>query len=359
MSALRVTAERLTIHPHSNADLLELAQVGLYRAVVGKGVYQTGDWAIYIPESAVIPPALIEELGLVGKLAGPDKNRVKAVRLRGELSQGIVCRPQALDGIDLADAHTAGQDFAEALGVVKWVPPIPVHMAGQVEAAPDLLPWVDIENIKRYPTIFEPGEPVVATEKIHGTACLFSLVNGTAYVSSKGFGSQRLAIQRDPKNLYWRAVEGHGVAAVAEVIAAEFDASRVGIFGEVYGKNVQDLAYGCDPSAGVPGYAVFDIAVELNGDVYWLSPSTVLKALDGQLPSVPVLYEGPYDEALLLKLAEGRESVSGTKAHIREGLVVRANPERYTPVTGGVRGRAIAKFVADSYLVRKGGTEFE
>ena len=34
MSTLRVTAERLTILDHPNADALELAQVGLYRAVV-------------------------------------------------------------------------------------------------------------------------------------------------------------------------------------------------------------------------------------------------------------------------------------------------------------------------------------
>lgn len=36
MSTLRVTAEVLTIHEHPNADALELAQVGLYRAVVAK-----------------------------------------------------------------------------------------------------------------------------------------------------------------------------------------------------------------------------------------------------------------------------------------------------------------------------------
>lgn len=93
MSTLRVTAEVLTVHPHPNADALELAQVGLYRAVVAKGVYRTGDVAVYIPEQAVLPLALVEELGLTGRLAGGNSDRVKAVRLRGELSQGIVCRP--------------------------------------------------------------------------------------------------------------------------------------------------------------------------------------------------------------------------------------------------------------------------
>jgi hypothetical protein len=39
MSTLTVTAERLVIHAHPNADALELAQVGLFRAVVAKGRY--------------------------------------------------------------------------------------------------------------------------------------------------------------------------------------------------------------------------------------------------------------------------------------------------------------------------------
>lgn len=40
MSTLRVTAETLAVHAHPNADALELAQVGLYRAVVARGVPQ-------------------------------------------------------------------------------------------------------------------------------------------------------------------------------------------------------------------------------------------------------------------------------------------------------------------------------
>lgn len=111
MSTLRVTAERLTILPHPNADAPELAQVGLYHAVVAKNVYQTGDYALYIPEQAILPDQLIEELGLTGRLSGSKKNRVSAVRLRGELSQGIVCRPAQLSNVDLATAHAEGHNL--------------------------------------------------------------------------------------------------------------------------------------------------------------------------------------------------------------------------------------------------------
>lgn len=248
MSTLRVTVEELTVHEHPHADALELAQVGLYRAVVAKGVYRTGDLAVYLPEQAVLPEELVAELGLSGKLAGSAANRVKAIRLRGELSQGIVCRPKALNGADLVRAHADGADLAAELGVVKWVPPVPVSMSGEVEAAPGLLPWIDIENLKRYPAAFSEGEPVAVTEKVHGTACCltFGVRDEHVQVTSKGLGAQRLALVEDPKNLYWRAVRGHDVPRVAAEIAGELGASRVGVYGEVYGDGVQELGYGAD-----------------------------------------------------------------------------------------------------------------
>ncbi|MEV8585442.1 RNA ligase (ATP) [Streptomyces sp. NPDC051180] len=356
MSTLRVTAEVLTVHPHPNADALELAQIGLYRAVVAKGAYRTGDTAVYIPEQAVLPAVLVDELGLTGRLAGGDANRVKAVRLRGELSQGIVCRPGALADVDLERAAADGTDFAETLGIVKWVPPIPPTMSGDVEAAPDLLPWVDIENLQRHPDVFEPGEPVVLTEKLHGTACLltYRAEDGRVQVSSKGFGAKGLALREDPRNLYWRAVHGHGLAEVAARLAERLGARRVGLFGEVYGAGVQDLAYGADGRGETVGYALFDVSAEIDGQVRWLDPAEVLEP--GEVPVVPRLHTGPYDLDTVLAHASGRETVSGREAHLREGVVIRPVTERHSPVVGG---RAIAKAVSPAYLTRKGGTEFE
>ncbi|MEU1501607.1 RNA ligase (ATP) [Streptomyces sp. NPDC005732] len=355
MSTLRVTAEVLTVHEHPNADALELAQVGLYRAVVPKGAYRTGETALYIPEQSVLPAGLIEELGLTGRLAGSSSDRVRAVRLRGELSQGIVCRPRALAEVDLDRAVAEGTDFAPMLGIVKWVPPVPPTMSGEIEAAPELLPWVDIENIQRYPDIFAPGEPVVLTEKLHGSACLVTHLaeEGRTYVSSKGFGAKSLALKEDPRNLYWRAVHGHGVARVAALLAERLGARRIGIFGEVYGAGVQDLSYGADGRRESLGYAVFDVSAEIDGEVRWLDAAALL---EGELPLVPRLYEGPYAIDRVLETASGRETVSGRGLHLREGVVIRPAAERHSPVTGG---RAIAKAVSPAYLTRKGGTEYE
>lgn len=262
---------------------------------------------------------------------------------------------EGLADVDLARAAAEGADFAERLGITKWVPPVPPTMSGDVESAPDLLPWVDIENIQRYPGIFTPGEPVVLTEKLHGSACLLTYVadEERVYVSSKGFGSKSLALKEDPRNLYWRAVQAHGVAEIAARVAERLGARRVGVFGEVYGAGVQDLTYGADGRRETLGYAVFDVSAEIDGRVQWLDATEVLK---GELPQVPRLFEGPYDIERVLEVAGGRETVSGRELHLREGVVIRPVAERYSTVTGG---RAIAKAVSPAYLTRKGGTEYE
>jgi len=170
-------------------------------SIVKKGDFKTGDLAAYIPEASIVPDDLLEEMGLTGKLAGSKHNRVKAIRLRGVLSQGI-CYPAALN-------WTQGQDVAEELGIVKYEPPIPVHiMQGQVyNAGVELATKYDIENIKRYPDVLVEGEEVVVTEKTHGTfMCLIVVPERMAddrhyqdrfAVCSKGLGSQGLMFRHN------------------------------------------------------------------------------------------------------------------------------------------------------------------
>lgn len=373
MSTFKVTIEELVIHPHPNADALELAQVGMYRAVVAKGAYRTGDYALYIPEQAVLPAGLIDELGLTGRLAGGDKNRVKAIRLRGELSQGIVCRPTGIaldwnndDGhrflARMGDQTGNPHDFAAELGITKWVPPVPVGMAGEVIPAADLLPWVDIENIKRVPDMFTPGERVIATEKIHGSCCLLTYVVDTdeVLVSSKGVGAKSLALKESDTNLYWRAVRTHNLVDVAKGLAKHLGVNRIGLYGEVYGAGVQDLQYGADAGRDdTIGYALFDIAYADGTGGYQFVNHGAWPGLmvAGRLPVrlAPVAYDGPYDYDHLSALAEGTESVSGRSLHMREGIVVRPAVADRSPVFGW----RVAKFVSGAYLTRKNGTEFE
>jgi len=372
MSTFKVTLEQIEVLPHPNADKLELAKVGEYRAVIPKDRYKNGDWAIYIPEQAVLPADLITELGLDGKLAGANKDRVKAVRLRGELSQGIVCRPVAVASQWIEyygdpevwngpDPAWEQMDFSGLLGITKWVPPISTQMAGKVYPATELVPWPDVENIKRYPDMFTGNESVVVTEKIHGTCCLITVVryyddDHSIHVSSKGMGGRNLALEESETNLYWRAVKKYKI--LEKVLAHNIgDYYRTAIFGEVYGQGVQDLHYGVTDGNG-PAFAAFDIWAQRTpqDEGRFLDAEIALDILTQMdIPIVPILYSGPYDYEKLNAMASGMTTYG--EGHIREGIVIRPFVEAKYDETGS---RRIGKMVSEEYLTRKGDvTEYE
>lgn len=337
MASFAVLVRRIRVFPHPNADLLELAQVDDYHCVVKKGEFKTGDLIAYIPEASLVPEALLLEMNLQGRLSGAEKNRVKAVKLRGELSQGLVlaARPHWHEG----------EEVAAELGIVKWIPPIPVHMAGELVPAPEgWHGYTDIENLKRYPDVLKPGEEVVATEKVHGTCTLVGLLNGVEAVSSKGYGAGGKTLKDDGKNLYWRMVRKY---QLFEKLAG---LGNVMLFGETYGAGIQDLGY--NVMKGEPEFFAFDIAI--NGRYLDYDDFAKICAERG-LPLAKRLYRGPFGPECLAQTS-GKETLSGKQSHMREGIVIRPVKERFDHSVG----RVILKSVNPEYLLRGGeATEFE
>lgn len=363
MSTFAVYVVTVTIEPHENADALEIARVGDYRSVVRKGQFRGGELVAYIPEQSVLPAALLDELGLRGKLAGKDGDRVKAIKLRGVLSQGLVypARPD----------WRVGQDVTAELGVRKWEPPPPpAHMNGVCYAAGlDRCMRYDIENFKAFPEVLQPGEEVVFTEKIHGTWAQVGYLppgmvdaHGHLVVSSKGLAAKGLAFIPDApdnvSNLYLRVARGLEIdRRISEVFVAELAADRpVFVLGEVFGAGVQDLAYGAKADAtGALGFRVFDIHVGRPGQGEYLADEALERACAALgLPRVPVVFRGPFSRETMLAHTDGRETVTGKGLHIREGIVVRPTRERRDPRLGRVQ----LKSVSEKYLLRSGGTEY-
>jgi RNA ligase (TIGR02306 family) len=356
MASFAVKIVRLLIEPHHNADALEIARVGDYQSIVRKGQFKSGDLAAYIPEQSILPQPLLEEMGLEGKLAGSSHDRVKAIKLRGVLSQGLCYAAR--------EGWAEGQDVTEALGVTKYEPPVPTQMAGQIWAAGhDRCMRYDIENFKMYPDVLAPGEPVVFTEKLHGTWCQIGVVapeledaeHGRLVVASKGYASQGLAFkphaEENAHNLYLRAARLTGLEArLADQPGSVF------VLGEVFGQGVQDLAYGASAGSDESlGFRVFDVYVGAPGTGRYLNDDEIdAFCATHELARVPVLYRGPFSREAMIAHTNGRETVSGTQAHIREGIVMRPTTERRHDALGRVQ----LKSVSEAYLLRKDGTEY-
>ena len=283
MATFEAKVYRLEIEEHPNADAIELAKVGDYRSIVRKGDFKTGDLGVYIPEAAIVPDWLISELGLEGKLAGKDKNRVKAIKLRGILSQGLIYPVQLDLGPDydhyirnpektsaaLYKEVEEGTDVTEYLDITKYEPPIPVHMAGEVSNAFGYTLKYDIENFKRHPDVLFEGEEVVMTEKLHGTWCCFGFHPEIDHpiVTSRGLSEKGLIFKMNDANehnLYVRALmstaneNGDDIITRIRSVHLELldkEPAPFYILGEIFGHGVQDLTYGLNDVQ----FRVFDI----------------------------------------------------------------------------------------------------
>jgi RNA ligase (TIGR02306 family) len=384
MSTFACPVVRIKIEPHPNADAIEIARVGDYQSIVKKGQFSDGDLAVYIPEQAVLPQWLLEELGFwnettqKGGLSGSMGNRVRAIKLRQVLSQGLVVS-LAIAEIRIGNPLRQldeGEDVASYLEVVKYEPPIPSHMAGRI-AGVDLAATLnyDFENLKKVPDLFEDGELVLVTEKIHGTFMQVGVVpsemaneryyKGRVIVSSKGMGAKGYILDHtDETNLYVQTAKKYGLLDSALEYfgdAADDVGKPYFVCGEVFGKTatgagVQDLIY----NGETLGFRMFDVCCGTRGQQEFFDYESFLDAAEAlKVPNVPILELGPYSKEMVLRHTNGNTMVQPEVTRnyvnqIREGVVVKSAHETPHPKYG----RKIAKSVSEAYLLRKNATEF-
>jgi len=400
------------IEPIPGADMIELAVVADYRSVVKKGQFKPGDLAVYLPEASVLPDWMIEALGLTGKLAGSKKNRIKAVRLRGCLSQGIlypveICEEPDNVGdsgknwyfVNVQGEHqdyliaesfdrdtciktALGQDMAEILGVTKYEPPIPTTMRGDVCSLHGSTLSYDIENLKAWPDVLVEGEPVVFTEKIHGTHLQIGVVpgldypeifEGNCFVASKGLGAKGLVFKdtaANAGNIYVMAYKAQTDADGRTLRDRILEAARtigidglspdapIYVLGEIFGQSIQDLTYG-QSGIALRGFDVYAGHRDRGRFLDDAEKDRFFAAIG--IERVPVLYRGPWSRAVADAHCDGRTTVppangteKGGAPHIREGIVITPVSER----RDNTLGRVILKHVSGDYLTRKGGTDF-
>lgn len=398
--------EVLSVEDHPNADRLSIVKVLGYTCISGKlpdgsHRYKAGDRIVYIPSASVLPEWLLRDMDFwneeknMGGLAGSNGDRVKPLRLRGIYSEGVLY-PVDVDTSGEGDNFSVsstisipndakrengelvfdngredvpvnlGDDVSGYLGITKYEPPIPAAMAGQVANLSGHTIKYDFERWETVPDMFDNGEHVVATEKLHGTFCAISFIpglnhpemfgtNGEIIVHSKGLGSQGLAfknILENDNNIYVKTLREllknnfeNTISATSRIIGV---GTKVTVVGEIFGKGIQDLNYGLDK----PTFRVFDICV----GYVWLTPDAMKETAKlFLLDTVPELYQGPFDLEALIVYRDGK-TVLGNGANVREGIVVRSADEVQHPI----HGRKIAKMISPDYLLRKAkdATEF-
>ncbi len=320
--------------PHNNADSLELAQILGWQMVVRKGEYEVGSKVVYFPIDTVLPQELSDAYGVTKYLS---KGRIRCTKLRGEPSFGLAVKPDN-------DEWQVGQDVTEyytALGVKKYEPPVRVT-ANDARSEHPLFPkYTNIENMRNFPHIFQEGEMVVLTEKIHGTNSRVAIIEGELMAGSHRLQRERPEDDNFAANLYWYPLSLSSVRSLLENLTKEY--KQIILYGEIYGSRIQTLDYG---HKNTMGYRAFDILI----DGHYLSwPEFTLLCAQYGIDTVPVVASIPFNLDTIKKYSEGNTLLMEDNAHIREGVVVKPLQERRDPKLG----RCILKYVSDQYLFGK------
>lgn len=310
------------VRPHDNAERLEVVPIDGWQAVVRKGEFKPGDRAVYIEPDYCVPTARAE-FGFLAR-DGREHHRLRAIRLRGVLSFGLLIRvPDDVAG------EPVGANVMAALGIVRYVPPM--KESGGDDLPEDQMPRVytpvfDVENIQRFADALREGEDVIVTEKIHGANARYLFSDGVFYMGS------RTRWLRPDANHIWRE------AALARPEIEGWCAAHPDtiLFGEVFGR-VQSLRYGLDRSVDFAAFAA------LHKD-QWQDLDELISSLTAaEAPVVPVLYRGPFRGAETLALAE-QDSRAGQAptGHMMEGIVITPIPERRDERLGRVAFKHIS-----------------
>lgn len=133
------------IDPIEGADAIEVATVDGWAVVVKKGEFAPGDLACYLEIDSWVPTTLAPFLSK-GKeprvYNGVPGERLRTVKLRGQISQGLLLPIDTVDsqpfitgffaedGIGTMVMVQEGDDVTEALGVQKWEPPLATQLQG-------------------------------------------------------------------------------------------------------------------------------------------------------------------------------------------------------------------------------------
>lgn len=171
------------ILPHSNADSLEIAVIEGWQCVVKKNEFKAGDLVVYIAIDTVITrsPSWAKFL--------ENKNwRVRLIKLRGELSYGLILPLSVLPEQTLIEPD---KDVSKLLGVIKYEKP--ESNAGKNFGAPGKT------KVNEFPSF--TGMHI--TDEINAQSkkrILEDLIGKPYYITTKWDGSSMTAIYASTKD---------------------------------------------------------------------------------------------------------------------------------------------------------------
>ncbi len=307
------------IQPIPNADAIEVVSVDGWNVVTKKGEFKIGDLCIYCEIDSFLP--ILPEFEFLRKSSykklsnGEEGFRLRTVKLRGQVSQGLVLPTSVLPGG--RDLYP-GMDVTEVLSIKKYEPPIPASLVGKAKGLfPHFLHKTDEERVQNLANefgvlhLFHPNKTYYVTEKLDGSSATFYFRNGEF-----GVCSRNLELLETPDNTFWKVARD---LKIEEKLGTLVD--NICIQGELIGEGIQGNPY------KLKGQTIrFFNAYNIDTRTYLSLDKfkNLMSQLD--LEMVPVLsqdfkFSSTIDE--LLKYADGKSQLN--PEFDREGVVIRSH----------------------------------
>lgn len=325
------------LEPIEGADAIEKATVLGWQLVVKKGEFNVGDMVVYCEIDSLMPDRPEFEF------LKPRGMRVKTVRLRGQVSQGI-CFPLSILPTDFSVIE--GADCTEVLGITKYEPAMPACLSGIAKGKfPSFIPKTDETRVQVLQKVLDKykGEKCYVTEKLDGSSATF-------YIKGGEFGvcSRNLELIEDAGNSFWKVARQMDIENKLRSVG-----KNISIQGELIGEGIQGNKLKLKGQT-VKFFNAFDI------DKFEYLNFFDFNKLIGELelPLVPIValdYELENDIDAIIKMATIKSQIS--KDVWAEGIVIRPYTEKIDLLLSNENfnnGRVSFKAINPEFLLKYG-----
>jgi len=345
MAFFGVTIEEIgSIEPIVGADRIVKATLKnvAFSFVVGKGLFEVGQKCLYFPIDSVLPVPVQERLGVVGKLAGNAKDRIKTVKLKGVLSQGLVGNITLIDDPDFY-AHwklekglevPTPEMITQFLGVTKYEPPVIPDKAGNLKQLPCDLSVYDIEGCERFYVPLEKlmDQKVWVLEKVEGSngSVSFNPATGETFVNQRRHTIEEID---GHEHAWWAIARKQKFIDFVKTIGSLYGEVAT-LYFEVAGPAIQGNIYKLTEPTGF----IFDLKIGSK----FVSKGVMFSLLDqnfgaGKYSHAPILSHGKtlrewLDGKTIVQASNGESKIYKT---LREGIVISPEIEQEDETLGG------------------------
>lgn len=336
----------LDVQPIPGADAIECLTVLGWKVVSKKGEFKVGDLVVYFEVDSILKES--PEVEFLRK----SNFRIKTIKLRGQVSQGLCLPLSILVGESELphEPHAEGDDVTALLDVVKYEPYVPAQLAGIVKGNfPEFLHKTDETRIQAVPEILYKHQlkDFYVTEKVDGSSMTVYFRCNEHFADGEfGVCSRNMDLKETEGNSFWK-------------VARELDLENklrslnrnIALQGELLGPGVQGNKYKLE-KLGYYVFNVFDIDTGLHFDYNQFATLTQYLGLQ----TVPILHVITLGKTVpqptttiddMVEFSKGKSFLN--KDVHREGIVLRPLHNEYSEE---LRGRLSFKCINPDFLLK-------